>query len=77
MLGLEDQLSIAPGKPANFNLYSADGTLRSTSSTDGGQLTPVPAPSIGIDFGTTNSSVAITSRRRSGGARLVFQAHRA
>jgi len=30
MLGLEDQLSIAPGKPANFNLYSADGTLRST-----------------------------------------------
>jgi len=30
MLGLEDQLSIAPGRPANFNLYSADGTLRST-----------------------------------------------
>ena len=30
MLGLESQLDLAPGQPANFNRYSADGTLQAT-----------------------------------------------
>lgn len=30
MLGLEDQLELAPGMPAHFNRYSPDGTLLST-----------------------------------------------
>jgi N-acetylglucosamine-6-phosphate deacetylase len=30
MLGLEERLSIAPGRPANFNRFAADGTLLET-----------------------------------------------
>jgi N-acetylglucosamine-6-phosphate deacetylase len=30
MLGLDAQLAIAPGQPANFNRYTADGTLQAT-----------------------------------------------
>ncbi len=30
MLGLDAEVAIAPGKPANFNCYAADGTLQAT-----------------------------------------------